>query len=170
MISKAEPERGKLIFRHAPSFLSLAIFTASNSSARAWLPLTNKFRTPIDAKVINCHNIRESPIPCVAPQPCENYLSSRSSSPSTGLVYLFIFLVSRANQQTLAQNDFMTFRCRLNRQCLQAKSLTKSCNSMTFLKIFFYSAGPSTRHTFLHAYMKDFHENRNSRAMLKAIG
>lgn len=42
-------------------------------------PLTNKFRMPIDAKVINCHNIRESPIPCVAPQPCGNLSSCDSS-------------------------------------------------------------------------------------------
>jgi hypothetical protein len=33
--------------------------------------LTNKHQMLIDVKVINCHNIRESPIPYAAHQPCE---------------------------------------------------------------------------------------------------
>lgn len=110
---------------------SIRFFNGTKSAAlKSPPPLTNKFRRPIDAKVINCHNIRGFPIPCVAHRLCENYLSSR-------LRVIFTIYKRENNKQALAQNDFMTFRRRLS-----AKSTKKnygritheksSCNSMTF--------------------------------------
>lgn len=91
--------------------------------------LTSKYRTLIDAKVLNSRNIRGFPTPCVAQQPCEicrNYLSFLSFTRAT------IFL-----DFSLAQNHFMTFRRRLRgRKSLRAEKITHEavCNSMTFFR------------------------------------
>lgn len=115
-------------------------------------PLTNKFRMPIDAKVINCHNIRESPTPCVAPQPCENLSSSDSS--------YYLFRVSREpqNQQTLARSDFLTFRCRLNRQVYKRNHSRNLVIQWLFWNLFILAR---LGIHFFPTYMK----NRDSRAL-----
>lgn len=55
--------------------------------------LTNKYRKPIDARVINCHNIRESPIPSAARQPCEIFHFCSSSRWAT--LHFFLCVCAR---------------------------------------------------------------------------
>lgn len=51
--------------------------------------LTNNYRKPIDARVINCHNIREHPIPSAARQLCEIF---HFCSSLWWVVFLFYFI------------------------------------------------------------------------------
>lgn len=81
--------------------------------------LTNKFRRPIDAKVINCRNIRGFPIRFFQPPPCENYLS-----------FLCDFLFFQQENPGACTKCFHDVQPSTKPK--STKSLTKSCNSMTF--------------------------------------